>query len=323
MRFFALDRSETLGRAMAGAGGFPLSHHEDRAFEDGERKTRPLDPVRGEDVFILSSLHRDEGLSVAEKLCRLLFFIAACKENGAARVTAITPYLCYARKDRQTKPQDPVTSKYVARLFEAAGADAVVTVDVHNLAAFQNAFRCPVLHLSARGLFVDAVRAATGGEAVTIVSPDAGGVKRAELLREALAAATDQAVGLGFMEKRRSGGVVSGAIFAGEVEGRHVFILDDMIVGGGTMERAAAACVAHGAASVRLMATHALFSAGAAQTLATGPATAILATDSVPLREPDREALGPRLTILPLGPLLGQTVAALAGGGARGLPQMP
>lgn len=315
MRFFGLDINQTLALAVAASGGFPLSRHEDRRFEGGERKTRPIDPVRGEDIYVLSSLHGDEDLTVGEKLCRMLFFIATCKENGARRVTAVAPYLCYACKDRQTKPQDPVTSKYVARQFEAAGVDAVLTVDVHNLSAYQNAFRCQAIHFSARPIFVDAIRRFAGQGPVSIVSPDAGGVKRAELLREALAEATGQPVGLGFLEKRRSEGVVSGSLFAGEVEGRHVFLLDDMIVSGGSMDRAAQTCRLRGAASVRLLATHGLFTHGAAERLAAGQADQILVTDSVPLAEADRLALGTRISVLPLGPMLGTAVRDLAASG--------
>jgi phosphoribosylpyrophosphate synthetase len=90
-----------------------------------------------------------------DKLCRLLFFIGALKDAGAERVTAVVPYLCYARKDLRTQLRDPVRSKYVARLFEACGADAVITLDVHNLAAFENAFRCPATNLEALPLFVE------------------------------------------------------------------------------------------------------------------------------------------------------------------------
>src|SRR6185503_6762575 len=89
-----------------------------------------------------------------DKLCRLLFFCGALKDDGAARVTAVTPYLCYARKDRRTKPQDPVTIRYLAALFEAAGVDAIVTLDVHNEAAFENAFRCPTVALSTASLLI-------------------------------------------------------------------------------------------------------------------------------------------------------------------------
>ena len=117
---FALEASHELGAAIAAALGQPLAAHEERDFEDGEHKTRPLDDVAGADVYVVQSLHGGPAESANDKLCRLLFFIGALKDAGAARVTAVTPYLCYARKDRRTKPNDPVTTRYVAALFEAS-----------------------------------------------------------------------------------------------------------------------------------------------------------------------------------------------------------
>src|SRR5690606_39015732 len=145
-----------------------------------------------------------------DRLIRLLFFSATCRLHGAARVTAIVPYLAYSRKDRQTKPQDPVASAYVAQLFEAMGVDDLVTLDVHNLAAFQNAFRCRTLHLSVDRLFAADIAARAEARPLVVLSPDPGGVKRAQLLREALEEAIGRDVGFAFLEKRRSAGVVSG-----------------------------------------------------------------------------------------------------------------
>ncbi|NRQ12885.1 Ribose-phosphate pyrophosphokinase [Ensifer sesbaniae] len=134
-------------------------------------------------------------------------------------MTAVVPYLAYARKDRQTKARDPVTTRYVAQqLFEAAGTNQVMTLDVHNIAAFQNAFRCRTIHLSAKRLFADVIARKAGDGPVTIFSPDGGGIKRAQLLKEAYERLTGEPAGFGFMEKRRSRGVVSGELFAGEIK---------------------------------------------------------------------------------------------------------
>ena len=127
--------------------------------------------------------------SANDKLCRLLFFIGALKDAGAARVTAVTPYLCYARKDRRTKPNDPVTTRYIAGMFESVGTDCVVTLEVHNPVAFENAFRCRTVALTGTPLFVDYVKTRSPTTSCAVISPDAGGMKRAELLREALEAA--------------------------------------------------------------------------------------------------------------------------------------
>jgi ribose-phosphate pyrophosphokinase len=154
---FALHATAKLDAAVAAALDRPLATHEEGEFEDGEHKIRPLETVRGADVFVLQSLHGEAEQSDNDKLCKLLFFIAALKDGGAARVTVLAPYLCYARKDRRTKPGDPVTTRYVASLFEAVGTDAIVSLDVHNPAAFENAFRCPTTALTAAPLFVDFV----------------------------------------------------------------------------------------------------------------------------------------------------------------------
>ena len=158
---------------------------EERGFEDGEHKVRTLETVAGCDVYVVHSVQGGPAESPSDKLCRLLFFIRALKDAGAARVTAVTPYLCYARKDRRTKPNDPVTIRYVTMLFEAVCVDAVVTLEVHNEAAFENAFRCPSIALSTAPLPIDKIREIAADRAICVISPDLGGGKRADQLREA------------------------------------------------------------------------------------------------------------------------------------------
>ncbi|RUM95987.1 ribose-phosphate pyrophosphokinase [Pseudaminobacter arsenicus] len=281
MRLFALKGSDSLGVAVAGAMSMGLDPHEERDFEDGEHKARPLVSVRGEDVYIVHSIAGEPGASANDKLVKLLFFIATCRENGAARVTAVVPYLAYARKDRQTKERDPVTTRYVAQLFEAAGTDCVAVLEVHNFAAFQNAFRCRTVHLNARKLFCPAIRKLDQGQPVVIFSPDGGGIKRAELLRQCYEAEVGVEVGFGFMEKRRSRGVVSGDLFSGDVDGRAVFLVDDMISTGGTMLRAAHACRERGARAVHAIATHGLFGVGSYALLAGSAIDRIVVSDSL------------------------------------------
>ena len=159
MDIFALNATQEFGRKVAVALGVELAAHEEREFEDGEHKARPLVSVRGHNVYVIQSLHSGPEGSVNDRLCRLLFFISALKENGASRVTAVVPYLAYSRKDRQTKSRDPVTTRYIARLFEAAGVDLIMTLEAHNIVAYQNAFRCQTIHLDPRRLFArEAVR---------------------------------------------------------------------------------------------------------------------------------------------------------------------
>ena len=123
IKLFSLNTSRDFSERVAKHLGIALSHHEERDFEDGEHKTRPLVNVRGQDVFVIQSLYGEPSASVNDKLCRLLFFIGALKDASAERVTAVVPYLCYARKDRKTKSRDPITTRYIAQLFEAVKCD--------------------------------------------------------------------------------------------------------------------------------------------------------------------------------------------------------
>src|SRR5690606_1114831 len=229
LALFALNASRPFAERVAAQLGTELGAHEERDFEDGEHKARPLESVRGRNCYVVQSLYGGPDQSANDKLCRLLFFIGALKDAAAASVTAVVPYLCYARKDRKTKPRDPVTTRYLACLFEAVGVDRVVTLDVHNLAAFQNSFRCRTEHLSALPLFIERFAPIGRTEPVAVVSPDIGGAKRARAFAEALERATGQEVPSAFVEKHRSGGVVTGGAFAGEVRDRIALIVDDLI----------------------------------------------------------------------------------------------
>jgi ribose-phosphate pyrophosphokinase len=307
---FALGATSELGEAIAKALGQPLAAHEERDFEDGEHKARPLTAVAGADVYVVQSLHGGPSQSANDKLCRLLFFIGALKDCGAARVTAVTPYLCYARKDRRTKPNDPVTTRYVAGLFAAVGADAVVTLDVHNPAAFENAFHCRTVALTAAPLFTDYVKGLRC-ERFSVVSPDPGGVKRAELFREALEAALGQPVGKGFADKRRSAGVVSGDLFAGDVEGSAVLVIDDLISTGNTLLRAARAARRAGAERVIALVTHGLFMPGAAEVIADPAIERLVVTDAVPAFRLGAGAAREKIDTISAAPLLAGAIRRL------------
>ena len=268
LALFALEASRDYGGRVAKRLGLDLSPHEERPFEDGEHKSRPLVDVRGQDAYVIHSLYGDGQQSANDKLCRLLFFIGALKDAGAARVTAVTPYLCYARKDRRSKPYDPITTRYVAAVFEASGADQVAVIEVHNVAAFENAFRCPTQHLDTAELFAAHFASMARKGDIVVVSPDAGGVKRADLFRQALERATGREIGSAFVEKYRSAGVVSGNMLVGQVEGKVVVIMDDLISTGTTLLRAAKACRAGGAGQIFAAAAHGLFMGGATELLA-------------------------------------------------------
>ena len=311
LRLFALASSVGLGRAVAAAAFVDLANHEDRAFEDGERKLRPLESVRGDDVYVLHSLYDDATESVNDKLCRMLFFLATVRDAGAARVTAVAPYLCYSRKDRRTKSRDPVATRYIATLFEAVGIDRMVTIDVHNLAAYENAFRCRTEHLEAKLALATHIAAGTGNAALTVVSPDVGGVKRAERFRETMSARLGHAAEAAFMEKHRSGGVVRGDRLVGAVDGRRVVIVDDLISTGTTIVRAARACRQAGADHVIAFATHGLFLGDAPHALADPAIDELITTDTVPPFRLEGAPAAAKHTVLSIAPLLGAAIRRL------------
>jgi ribose-phosphate pyrophosphokinase len=307
---FALASSRQFGERVATGLDIELAQHEEREFEDGEHKSRPLENVRGRDVYVVQSLFGDAEQSINDKLIRLLFFIGALKDAAAERVTAVVPYLCYARKDRKTKPRDPVTTRYLATMFEAVGTDRIVTMDVHNLAAYQNAFRIPSEHLEAKGLFVERLSELPGE--LVVVSPDVGGVKRAEAFRQALQARRGDIVSSAFMEKHRSAGVVSGEALVGDVSNRTVIIIDDLIASGGTLRRAAEACGRQGALKIVGVATHGAFSGDAAQQLSGGAFEELIVTDSI--RPSGAQPAG--LITLATAPLFAEAIARMHSSGS-------
>jgi ribose-phosphate pyrophosphokinase len=329
---FALEHSHVLGNAIAQQLGLALTPLEERVFEDGEHKARPLQSVRGRSCFVLHSLYGEPSQSVNDKLTRLLFFIATLKDAAAKDVTAVVPYLAYARKDRKTQPRDPVTLRYLAQLFEAVGTDALLVLEVHNPAAFQNAFRCNTEALDCTSLFAaklvdqlgelshvqlgDLLGDRLADAAVAVVSPDAGGVKRAALFRQKLAHSLGRSVTMGFVEKFRSAGVLSGELLVGEVNGRHVLLFDDLISSGQTLLRAARVCHQQGATAVWALAAHGLFNADAESVLSDPMIERVFITDSVPLRLTAGSALANKLEVVSCAGLFAEAIRRCHEGGS-------
>lgn len=313
---FALDASHAFGESVSRTLGISLSAHEEREFEDGEHKCRPLVNVRGQDVFVLQSLYADAGQSVNDKLCRLLFFIGALRDASSASVTAVIPYLCYARKDKKTQPRDPVTTRYVASLFEAVGTNRVLTLDVHNLAAFQNAFRCTTDHLEARSLFVAYFKPLLQGRETIVVAPDVGGIKRAEQFRLALERVTGKTVFSAFMEKERSKGVVSGEALVGEVKNKTVIIIDDLISTGTTLLRAATTCRRHGATEVFAAASHGVFVGASDEMLANEALDKVVVTNTIAPFRLVSESAKAKLEVLDAASLFAAAIGRIHTGGS-------
>jgi ribose-phosphate pyrophosphokinase len=309
---FALGASTGFGEAVAAEIGLELSAHEEREFSDGEHKARPLVEVGDRDVYVIHSLAGSGSQSPNDKLIRLLFFIGALKDAGAGRVTAVTPYLPYARKDRRTKPRDPINMRYVATLFEALGTDRLMAFEIHNVAAFENAFRsCRAENLPAAGVLAEHVLPLLGEEPVVVVSPDSGGAKRANLFRTVLENRLGKPVGNALLEKHRSAGVVSGSLFAGEVAGCTAIIVDDLIASGGTIVRAAKACRKAGAGKIIAAAAHGLFSDGAPALFGEDGPELVLVCDSVEVSE---VAEPERLRVVPAAPFFADAISRLHNG---------
>lgn len=316
MKLFALNSSLDFGQSVASELQLPLSKHEEVDFEDGEHACRPLESVRNEDVFVIQSLYADATLSVNDKLCRLLFFIGALKDAAARSVTAVLPYLCYARKDQKSERRGPVTTRYIATLLETVGVDHVVTIDVHDVPAYQNAFRIPTENLEAQKLFLDHLAGLALQENLVIMSPDIVGAKRAERFQKAVSKRMQQEIPIAFKEKYRTLSGVTGDTIIGDVAGKTVFIIDDMISTGTTIARAAAACKEAGATRVIAAVTHGLFSSKAGDVLSQQHLDQIFITNTIPSFRLQGHGVLKKITVLDVAPLFAATIKNMNEGGS-------
>jgi ribose-phosphate pyrophosphokinase len=315
-RLFALSESRDLALSVAQSAGLVLAALEERRFEGGEFKLRPLVSVRDRTALVIESLAGDPAVPTAERLVRLLFLLFGLKDAGAMRRIALVPYLAYARKERRTQLRDPVNTRYVAQLLETAGLDRLIALDVHNPAALDNSFRIPVDHLSAMPMMADHFAQQLGAAPLTVVSPDVGGIKRAQLFRELLQRRLDREAEMAFIEKRRALDVVSSGALVGDVSHRDVIVIDDLCASGGTLIRAADLCRRSGAAAVHAAVTHAPLPAGLAALLAAGSLSSVVVTDSVGPGPAAARSSGNRtpLTVLAVGPLFGQALRRMLDG---------
>ena len=312
MLLFSLDTDASFSQELAALLGVALAPLENRSFEDGEHKLRPLTDPFGENAYVVHSLYGEPDHSPHDKLCQLLMFAATLRDHGVQRVTAVVPYLAYARKDRQTKPFDPLNLRYVAQLLEVVGLFQIMVLEVHNLAAFQNAFRCKTLHLQGHHAFDAQVAGWAADDPLIVASPDPGGVKRAQLWREWLEQTLQRPVGFALVDKRRSAGLVSSEhLVSGEVANSTVFLLDDIIASGQTMQLAARALLGSGARKVFAFAAHGLFTGDAAAALADDSIAKISVTNSVPsFRLPASAGVNRKLTTISAAPLFARAILA-------------
>jgi ribose-phosphate pyrophosphokinase len=313
---FALSETRDFGADVAEALGTTLSDHAEDDFDDGEHATRPLINVRDKDVYVVQSMYDAPDLSVNDKLCRLAFFCGALRDAAAARVTAVVPYLAYQRKDRKSQPRDPVTTRYVAGILESVEVDRVLAMDVHNLAAFQNAFRVRTDHLEARPLLLDYVLQKAGKRDLVVISPDEGGVKRAHKFAKTLRARADRAVSVAFVEKVREGKRVAGGSLVGDVDGCVAIIVDDLISTGTTIRRATEACVDEGASEVYAAATHGVFVGNAPSILGTDLLTGLFVTNTIPPFRIAGTRLAEKVTVCDASERFARAIDAIHTGGS-------
>ena len=297
LKVFSGSANRSLAEEICKHLRIPLGNANTTTFSDGELYFQILENVRGRDVFVIQSTCPP----VNDNLMELLIMIDAFKRSSAARITAVLPYYGYARQDRKDKPRVPITSKLVADLLTAAGAHRILTMDLH-AGQIQGFFDIPVDHLFAAPVLVEYLRKLKIPD-LTVVSPDAGGVERARAFAKRLSG--DLAV----VDKRR---VVANEAeimnVIGQVGGRNVIIVDDMIDTAGTLVHTAHALRKKKAKRILACATHAVLSGPALDRLRKAPLDELILTNTVPLNESKRV---PQLTLLSVAGLLAKAIRSI------------
>ncbi|HQT63602.1 MAG: phosphoribosylpyrophosphate synthetase [Acidocella sp. 20-57-95] len=280
MKIVACNSNRPLAEAVAAALNLPLTRASIRRFADMEVFVEIHENVRGEDVFVIQST----SYPANDNLMELLITLDALRRGSARRVTAVIPYFGYARQDRKSGPRTPISAKLVANLITEAGANRVLTMDLH-AGQIQGFFDIPVDNLYAAPLFSRDVQERFAGREPMIVSPDVGGVLRARIMARRLN--TDLAI----IDKRREKAGVSEVMnIIGEVEGRDCILIDDIVDSGGTLCNAAEALLKNGARSASVYVTHGVLSGGAVARIAGSPIEMLTITDSIAATEAVRLA---------------------------------
>lgn len=301
MKLLSCNSNAPLSQAMADQLGVPLTSASIKRFSDMEIFVEVKENVRGKDVFLIQST----SYPANEHIMELLITLDALKRASAKRVTAVIPYFGYARQDRKPGPRTPITAKLVANLITSAGADRVLTVDLH-AGQIQGFFDIPVDHLYARPVIVNDIRAQFSDMGnVVVVSPDVGGVVRARSLASRIDA------DLAIVDKRRERAGVSEVMnIIGDVEGRDCILFDDIVDTAGTMCNAADALIERGAKSVSAYATHGVLSGPATSRISASKIRSLVVTDSI--AQPDAVKACSNIRILSVAPLFAEAVKRIA-----------
>lgn len=301
MKLISCTSNQPLAEAISAYLGIPLTEANVKRFADQEIFIEVLDNVRGEDVFVIQSTCYPAN----DHLMELLVMMDALKRGSAKRITAVMPYFGYARQDRKTGPRSPISAKLVANLITTAGADRVLTMDLH-AGQIQGFFDIPVDNLFAgTPVLAPYVQKTKTTDKLTIVSPDVGGVVRARAFAKRLEA------GLAIIDKRREKAGISEVMHViGEVAGQECILIDDMVDSAGTICNAAVALMEHGAASVRAVASHGVFSGSAMDRIVKSPLAEMVVTDSIPATEKTKTCS--KIKYLPVSPLFAEAILRIS-----------
>ncbi len=301
MKILSGTSNQPLAEAISTYLGIPLTKLSIRKFADDEVFVEILENVRGEDVFVIQPTSKPAN----DYLMELLIMIDALRRGSARRITAVIPYYGYARQDRKTVSRSPITAKLVANLLTGAGADRVLTMDLH-AGQIQGFFDIPLDNLFAAGpVFLPAVKKRRSARPLTIVSPDVGGVVRARAIANKLEA------GLAIIDKRREKAGISEVMHViGEVDGHDCIMVDDIVDSAGTLCNAAVALKAEGASSVRAFATHGVLSGQAVGRVEGSEIEELVITDSIRVRED--VAASKKIEVLTVAPLIGEAMLRIS-----------
>jgi ribose-phosphate pyrophosphokinase len=301
MKLVAGNSNRPLAEAIAAYLNIPLAKCSVRRFADMEVFVEILENVRGEDVFVLQST----SYPANDHLMELLIMIDALRRASARRITAVIPYFGYARQDRKAGPRTPISAKLVANIIERAGADRVLTLDLH-AGQIQGFFDIPTDNLYGQPVMVDDIKKNFKVDKLMVVSPDVGGVVRARGLAKRFGAP------LAIIDKRRESAGESEVMHViGEVEGHSCILVDDMVDSGGTLCNAAEALLKQGATDVSAYITHGVLSGGAVARISSSDMNSLVITDSILPTEAVRVAQNVR--VLTIAPLLGEAIARTSG----------
>lgn len=277
LAIFAGRSNQALARAIAEQYGTTLGDVTIKTFSDGEHYVKYHQSIRGADVFIIQST-----MPPGDNIIELLLMIDAARRASAERVTAVIPYFGYARQDRKDQPRVSIAAKLFANLFTEAGADRVLTMDLH-APQIQGFFDIPMDHLYASSIFVDYLKK-NPLDNLVVVAPDVGSLKMARSYAKRLDA------GLAFIDKRRPKQNVAEVMnIIGDIEDKNILLVDDMIDTAGTITNAAVALKERGAKKIMAASTHPILSGPAYQRLEDSPIELFLVSDTVPLRKPSEK----------------------------------